>query len=115
VLLTYPGTAKSVGVLSAMGEDRSITIELPGGFVLHDVLVSGAGYPLILRAQPAEVFRRSATAGEVNPQQQQQRLFEMNSHNGSLLKEFPFRQTTPGRGEVRLCLQAYRHLLRHDR
>jgi hypothetical protein len=90
VLLTYPGTAKSVGVLSAMGEDRSIPIELPGGFVLHDVLVSGAGYPLILRAQPAEVSGKSATAGEANPQQQQQRLFEMNSHNGSLLKEFLF-------------------------
>jgi hypothetical protein len=87
VLLTYPGTAKSVGVLSAMGEDRSIPIELPGGFVLHDVLVSGAGYPLILRAQPAEISGKSATAGEANPQQ---RLFEMNSHNGSLLKEFLF-------------------------
>jgi hypothetical protein len=90
VLLTYPGTAKSVGVLSALGEDRSIPIELPGGFVLHDVLVSGAGYPLILRAQPAEVSGKPATAGEANPQQQQQRLFEMNSHNGSLLKEFLF-------------------------
>jgi hypothetical protein len=87
VLLTYPGTAKSVSVLSAVGEDRSIPIELPGGFVLHDVLVSGAGYPLILRAQPAEVSGKATTVGEVNPQQ---RLFEMNSHNGSLLREFLF-------------------------
>jgi hypothetical protein len=87
VLLTYPGTAKSISVLSAIGEDRSIPIELPGGFVLHDVLVSGAGYPLILRAQPAEISGKSTTGAEVNPQQ---RLFEMNSHNGSLLKEFLF-------------------------
>jgi hypothetical protein len=87
VLLTYPGTAKSVSVLSALGVDRSIPIELPGGFVLHDVLVSGAGYPLILRAQPAEVSGKSAPAAKAKPQQ---RLFEMNSHNGSLLKEFLF-------------------------
>jgi hypothetical protein len=83
VLLTYPGTAKSVSVLSAIGEDRSIPIELPAGFVLHDVLVSGANYPLILRVQPAEVPRISATAAEVNPPQ---RLFEMNSR----LLEFLF-------------------------
>jgi hypothetical protein len=87
VLLTYLGTAKSVSVLSAIGEDRSIPIELPAGFVLHDVLVSGSNYPLILRAQPAEVPRISATAAEENPPQ---RLFEMNSHNGSLLLEFLF-------------------------
>jgi hypothetical protein len=66
VLLTYPGTAKSVSVLSAVGEDRSIPTELPGGFVLHDVLVSGAGYPLILRAQPMEVSGKPTTVGEVN-------------------------------------------------
>jgi hypothetical protein len=35
-------------------------------------------------------FLERPSAGEVNPQQQQQRLFEMNSHNGSLLKEFLF-------------------------
>jgi hypothetical protein len=87
VLLTYPGTAKSVSVLSAVGEDRSIPIELPGGFVLHDVLVSGAGYPLILRAQQVEISGKSSAVAEFNPQQ---RLFEMNSHNGSLLKEFLF-------------------------
>jgi hypothetical protein len=87
VLLTYPGTAKSVSVLSAVGEDRSIPIELPAGFVLHDVLVSGANYPLILRAQPAEVPGTSPTVAAVNSPL---RLFEMNSHNGSLLLEFLF-------------------------
>src|SRR2546428_546522 len=51
VLLAYPGTARSVRVLSPIGEDRSIPIELPGGFVLHDVLVSGARYPWVLRAE----------------------------------------------------------------
>jgi hypothetical protein len=87
VLLTYPGTAKSVSVLSAVGEDRSIPIEFPAGFVLHDVLVSGANYPLILRAQPAEVPGTSPTVAAVNSPL---RLFEMNSHNGSLLLEFLF-------------------------
>jgi hypothetical protein len=100
VSLTYPGTAKSISVLSAVGEDRSIPIELPGGFVLHDVLVSGAGYPLILRAQPAEVSGRSPTLDHVNPGQ---RLFEMNSHNGSLLKEFLFDK--PGLDSVK-CASA---------
>jgi hypothetical protein len=87
VLLTYPGTARPISVLSAVGEDRSIPIDLPRGFVLHDVLISSPSYPLILRAQPAEVSGKPATVSEVNPSQ---RLFEMNSHNGSLLKEFLF-------------------------
>ena len=87
VLLTYPGTARPISVLSAVGEDRSIPIDLPRGFVLHDVLVSSPSYPLILRAQPAEVSGKPAAVAEVN---RSQRLFEMNSHNGSLLKEFLF-------------------------
>ena len=87
VLLTYPGTARPISVLSAVGEDRSIPIDLPRGFVLHDVLTSSPSYPLILRAQPAEVSGNPAPVAEVN---RSQRLFEMNSHNGSLLKEFLF-------------------------
>jgi hypothetical protein len=82
VLLTYPGTARPISVLSAVGEDRSIPIDLPRGYVLHDVLTSSPSYPLILRAQPAEVSGK--------PVNRSQRLFEMNSHNGSLLKEFLF-------------------------
>ncbi|RXH58261.1 hypothetical protein [Granulicella sibirica] len=91
VLLTYPGTARSVRVLSAMGEDRSIPIALPPGFVLHDVLVSGAGYPLVLRAQPREASPGASTTPA-------RRLFEMNSYNGLLLREFVFAH--PGVGDV---------------
>ena len=87
VLLTYPGTARPISVLSAIGEDRSIPIDLPRGFVLHDVLISSPSYPLILRAQPAEVSGKPAAVADVD---RSQRLFEMNSHNGSLLKEFLF-------------------------
>jgi hypothetical protein len=87
VLLTYPGTAKGVSVLSAVGEDRSIPIQLPAGFVLHDVLVSGARYPLVLRAQPMEVSEKAATG---NTDSTPQRLLEMEARNGTLLREFLF-------------------------
>jgi hypothetical protein len=86
VLLTYLGTARSISVLSAVGEDRSIPIDLPKGFVLHDVLISSPNYPLVLRAQPAEVSGKR-TMAEIDLSR---RLFEMNSHNGSLLKEYLF-------------------------
>jgi hypothetical protein len=61
---------------------------MPAGFVLHDVLVSGARYPLVLRAQPIQDSGKPATAGETsNPPQ---RLLEMSARNGSLLREFVF-------------------------
>jgi hypothetical protein len=88
VLLTYPGTARSIRILSPVGEDRSIPVELPGGFVLHDVLVSGARYPLVLRAQVVESSVHSASAeASTKPRQ---RLFEFDAVHGSLLREFLF-------------------------
>jgi hypothetical protein len=96
VLLTYPGTAKSISVFSAVGQDRTIPIKWPGGFVLHDVLVSGARYPLILRVLPTEISEQAGREGESTILRQ--RLFEFHAFNGSLLREFQFQK--PGIGEV---------------
>jgi hypothetical protein len=85
VLLTYPGTARSILVLSSVGEDLVIPIAIPGGFVLHDALVSGEHYPLVLRVQPEEASSKTAAAA-VPPQ----RLFEMDSYHGQFLREFLF-------------------------
>jgi hypothetical protein len=64
--------------------DRSVTYCSDAGTTFVDLY--GASSDSGLLAIP-ELFSISATAGEVNPQQ---RLFEVNSHNGSLLKEFLF-------------------------
>jgi hypothetical protein len=94
VLLTYPGTARFIRVLGPVGEDRAIPIQLPGGFVLHDVLVSGVRYSLVLRAEQPE----DAQDPRGQSQDARMKMFEMNSNNGSLLREFLFDR--PHIGEV---------------
>jgi hypothetical protein len=94
VLLTYPGTARFIRVLSPVGEDRAIPIQLPSGFVLHDVLVSGVRYSLVLRAEQPQ----DADSPRGQTPDARQKMFEMNSNNGSLLREFVFDR--PHIGEV---------------
>jgi hypothetical protein len=84
VLLTYPGTAKPVVVVGAGGQSRSIPIALPGGYVLHDVLVSEAPWSLVLRAQEPRDPKATNDAG--NPPQP--RLFAVDSSHGNLLREY---------------------------
>jgi hypothetical protein len=87
VLVTYPGTARFVLVLSGGGGDRAIPIQLPSGFVLHDVLVSGGPrYPLVMRVEQKRELSADAKSGPPL----MLRMFEMNSNNGSLLQEFYF-------------------------
>ena len=74
LLLTYPGTTNSIRVLRTSGEDRLIPWFIPAGYVLHDLLVTGTTYSLLLRVQePAHP--------------KEQRLFEVSSSNGSLIRE----------------------------
>jgi|GEM_PF-3257949 len=88
VLLTYPGTARVILVLSSLGVDGAIPIALPGGFVLHDVLPPGERRTLVLRA---EEKRDSPPAGKGEPTPKPTlRMFEMDAHYGTLLREFYF-------------------------
>jgi hypothetical protein len=48
-------------------------------FVVHDILVSGARYPLILRVQPTEISEQAGTEGESAILRQ--RLFEFHAFN----------------------------------
>lgn len=80
--------AEAISVLSTIGEERSIPIQWPVGFVLHDVLVSGARYPLVLRAQPKEDSGQSTQEGERT--KSRQKLFEFDTFHGSLIREFLF-------------------------
>lgn len=90
VMLTYPGTARDIRVLSSLGGDGSIPIALPGGFVLHDVLPAGDRRTLILRA---EEKRDSPPAGkDGSASKPMLRMFEMDAHYGTLLREFIFDQ-----------------------
>ena len=93
VLLSQPGSALPVVVLSALGEESSVPLHLPAGFLLHDLLVSDARSSWVVRAQAAEDFQKLATDQVVeNPRQ---RVFEMSSTNGSLIREFLFDKPHP--------------------
>lgn len=82
VLLTYPGTTKSILVLSSIGEDWVIPIAIPGGFVLHDALVSNEHSPLVLRVQADQDSARFARTAAPP-----RKLFEMDSYHGQFLRE----------------------------
>lgn len=85
LLLTYPGTNKPIRVLNPAGDGRTIPIVLPGGFVLHDVLVSGSRGSLVVRAGVVEDPDKPAS--EV-AQDSQLRLFEVSTYTGAPLREF---------------------------
>ncbi len=87
IMLTYPGTTKPIRVLTGVGESRSIPIALPGGYVLHDVLVSSGRGTLVVRAQ-AEATGKAAT--DEATRNSHLLLLEMSSYNGALLSEFTF-------------------------
>ena len=88
VLLTQPGSALPVQVLSDLGEERSVPLHLPAGFLLHDVLVSDGRGSWVVRAQAVEDFQESDKGRKTsNPKQ---RLFEVSSHDGSLIRELLF-------------------------
>jgi hypothetical protein len=85
VMLTYPGTTKPVIVLNAAGDVRMIPIYIPGGYVLHDVLYSGTrGGTLVVRVKAEGDESKKATDEPL------ERLFELNSYDGNLVREFTF-------------------------
>ena len=87
ILLTFPGTAQPLVVLNAGGVSGTIPIGIPAGYVLHDVLNSNSRGPLVLRAQAA----KEETVGQFDESADpKRRLFEMNSYNGHLIREFVF-------------------------
>jgi hypothetical protein len=91
VLLTYPGTAKPVRLLSSSGEMRTIPIEIPGGFVLNDVLVSSGRGTLVIRVRQATESKPAKDGAEEKPKF---RVWEMAGYpgpsSGMRLREFDF-------------------------
>jgi hypothetical protein len=88
VMLTYPGTAKPVRVLSAIADSRTIPVSFPPGYVLRDVLSSSGRATLVLRARPAEDLDKSAK--EDAAPDAKVRMFEFDSTHGTLLRELRF-------------------------
>jgi len=82
VMLTYPGTAKPIQVLTGVGESRTIPIALPAGYVLHDALASSGSSrgTLIVRAQEAKV-QAKLSVDDATPAPKMH-LFEMASSPG---------------------------------
>ena len=91
VLLTYPGTAKPVRVLSSSGEMRTIPIAIPGGFVLNDVLVSSGRGTLVIRVKEATQSKPAKDGAEEKPKM---KVLEMAGYpgpsSGMKLREFEF-------------------------
>ena len=86
VLLSFPGTVKPVLELNTTGVVRSIPISIPAGFVLHDVLYSGARASVVVRLQAKKEGEKPGLYDESHDPQQ--RLFEMSANSGALLREF---------------------------
>jgi hypothetical protein len=70
-----------------MGVERTIPIQLPEGFVMHDVVESGAHWTVVVRAQSVEDFGAAKAA-----EHPRQRIFEFNANSGSLVREFVFQK-----------------------
>lgn len=86
MLLTYPGTTRPMQTLDVLGKTRAMPIAIPGGYVLHDVLVSEARAVVVLRVKRLAAEKGGKDgAGESDDQE---RLFEFSSFNGALLREF---------------------------
>jgi hypothetical protein len=88
VLLTYPGTAKPIRVLSALGYDGAISLEFPPGYQLHDVLNSGCCRTLVARVEEMAGLQRGKSEDAARPPRQ--RMFEFLFPIGRRLREFTF-------------------------
>ncbi|HEY4356672.1 MAG TPA: hypothetical protein VGN16_13055 [Acidobacteriaceae bacterium] len=99
VMLTFPGTAKGIHVISEVGDERTIPIEIPAGYVLHDVVNGGARYwTIVVRVRPADSSKSDEAKGAEAPHQ---RLLELNATHGDLVTEFMFgTPENPGPADV---------------
>jgi hypothetical protein len=90
VLLTWPGTTKPVIALGAAGEERTIPIAIPAGYVLSDVLASSGGRGLlVVRVKEADV-RKPAEDGAAPPPNPKMMLLEYDAVHGSRIGRIVF-------------------------
>jgi hypothetical protein len=68
--------------MGPVGEDRRIPMELPDGFLLQDILVSGPRVTMVVRAQ--EKPPETRLEGREPSPPLRQRLFEVDSNHGAL-------------------------------
>jgi hypothetical protein len=87
VLLTYPGTARPILVVTASGASRMVTLAIPPGYVLRDVLVSGPTYTIVARVEQADAEPSARDEPKPDPLQ---RIFEFSPVTGARLREFTF-------------------------
>jgi hypothetical protein len=86
VLLTFPGTVKPALELNASGVLRSVSIAIPAGYVLHDVLNSDARRALVVRVQAKKEGEKPGLYDEA--EDTGMRLFEVSLATGAMLREF---------------------------
>jgi hypothetical protein len=87
VLLTFPGTVKPIRVLNAAGSDFSVSLEIPPGYELHDVLNSGGVTKIVARVEEIPTAQKGKAADGAPPRQ---RIFEFQAFSGRRLREFTF-------------------------
>ena len=102
VLLTFPGTTQPMQVLRDVGQGGSISIEIPAGFFVHDVLGSDGRITIVVRleALPPKLPPEDKTEAkpEAKPEEKPkakllpplQRLLEYSTTGGDPLWEYVF-------------------------
>ena len=83
VILTYPGTTRAMRFLSSVGQDRTLLLQMPAGYVLKDVLTTTGGRMTLV----ARVLEVKQTDDKVPARV---RLFEFDAIRGERIREFTF-------------------------
>ena len=86
VMLTFPGTTQPVRLLREVGQSYPLTLQIPAGYVLHDVLGSD-GWPNIV-ARIEEARREDGPKAKDTPAPPRQRLVKFSASTGRLVQEF---------------------------
>jgi len=87
VLLALPGTARPIHQLTDWGRDLPVSLDIPPGYQLHDVLNSGGIMRIVARVQEIPALEKGKTDKGAPPRQ---RMFEFNAYTGERLREFTF-------------------------
>lgn len=94
VLLAQRWSNAPVHVLSGVGEERKIPVEFPAGFLLRDILPSMGNWTMVVRMTD----KRPIRATNLPQPPRVERVFEVDSNHGSLVREFTF--DTPSAADV---------------
>ena len=94
ILFYVPGTKLPVHILGEGGEENSIQLRLPDGYLIETILPCAENDTWVIRTQAVQQFAQMQSEGVIsNPQQA---LFEVNPFNGKALRRLDISGAFPG-------------------